>query len=107
MCASENPCVRTFNLFKSFSFLTIILRTKDQLMNRFVPSLKSSSPTKAWSPSALLHDTRGLSTVEYIILLVVIVVGCVSIWSEIGEDLVSKLAASRDGITGIETPTED
>ncbi len=58
----------------------------------------ASSANQKWSLSSIVRDTRGLSTVEYIILLVVIVVGSVGIWNEIGSDLVGKLGSSRDSL---------
>lgn len=45
--------------------------------------MKSTSSRRVAAPS-LFRDERGLSTVEYVILLAVIVVGAVSIWNQIG-----------------------
>jgi Flp pilus assembly pilin Flp len=40
------------------------------------------------------RDERGLSTVEYTVLLVLIVASAVGLWNRIGGDLVKKLKAS-------------
>lgn len=49
----------------------------------------------------LLQDERGLSTVEYIILMVIIVVGCVGIWNSIGEKVVADLTSADEAIQEI------
>ena len=41
------------------------------------------------------RDTRGLSTVEYTILLVLIVAGTVGLWNDFGKDLVGKLTKAK------------
>jgi Flp pilus assembly pilin Flp len=46
------------------------------------------------APGALLRDERGLSTVEYVILLVLIAAACVGLWSTFGKTISSKLKAS-------------
>lgn len=48
-------------------------------------------------------DERGMSTVEYVILLAVIVMGAVGIWTEIGDHVVAALGGSRDAVTEIPT----
>lgn len=45
---------------------------------------------------ALGRDVRGLSTVEYTVLLVLIVAGTVGLWNGFGDELVKKL----EGATG-------
>jgi Flp pilus assembly pilin Flp len=40
---------------------------------------------------ALARDQRGLSTVEYTILLVLIVASTVTLWNDLGEAVVGKL----------------
>jgi Flp pilus assembly pilin Flp len=44
------------------------------------------------------RDERGMSTVEYIILLAVIVVGAVAVWKEIGGKVGEELGAARDSL---------
>lgn len=46
----------------------------------------------------LSRDTRGLSTVEYLILLVVIAVASISIWNEIGGKVVDHATKSNDAL---------
>lgn len=58
------------------------------------------------SPSArgsLWKDERGMSTVEYVILLAVIVMGAVTIWMEIGDHIIAALGGSRDQVMKIPT----
>jgi len=50
--------------------------------------------------SPLLGDERGLSTVEYIILLVLIATACVALWGEFGTVVKDRLQTSK---TTIET----
>lgn len=59
-------------------------------------SLTPLSPTKLGrkvpgSAKLLWKDERGLSTVEYIVLLAVIVVGAIGIWKSIGGSLMESL----------------
>ncbi|MDQ3031034.1 MAG: hypothetical protein M3Y87_01350 [Myxococcota bacterium] len=42
----------------------------------------------------LLADTRGLSTVEYIIILCLIAVVCFAIWKKFGETVKAKVAGA-------------
>jgi len=44
----------------------------------------------------LKKDTRGLSTVEYLILLVVIAVASIGIWNKIGGKVVEHANSSKD-----------
>jgi hypothetical protein len=50
-----------------------------------------SSPPRSSFP--LLRDERGMSTIEYVILLAVIVVGAVSLWTSIERN--QELAVER------------
>jgi len=52
----------------------------------------------------LLADTRGLSTVEYIIILCLIAVVCFAIWKQFGETVKSKVQGA-DTLVGT-LPTE-
>ncbi|HXS16659.1 MAG TPA: hypothetical protein VN764_05705 [Polyangiaceae bacterium] len=47
----------------------------------------------------LLRDTRGLSTVEYIILLVLLAVGCITAWSNFRETVIAKVQDSDQQIS--------
>ncbi len=56
------------------------------------------------SPSArgsLFRDERGMSTVEYVILLAVIVMGAVSVWTSIGGKILTSLQGSDDALTDV------
>ena len=44
---------------------------------------------------SLVRDQRGLSTVEYTVLLVLIVACTVKLWNEFGQSVVSKLQDSQ------------
>ena len=50
------------------------------------------------------RDTRGLSTVEYTILLVLIVAGTVGLWGEFGKDLTAKLKTSKENFATVQVP---
>lgn len=54
----------------------------------------TKSADQKWGLKALSLDTRGLSTVEYIILLVAVVVGCIGLWSSIGKNVHEQLAGA-------------
>ena len=49
-------------------------------------------PTRA----SILRDERGLSTVEYVVLLVLICAACVGLWSTFGSTLTEKLGGASD-----------
>lgn len=44
---------------------------------------------------SLLRDQRGLSTVEYTVLLVLIVACTVGLWQTFGESIITKLEGSQ------------
>jgi len=54
------------------------------------------------SKTGLLRDSRGLSTVEYIILLVLLAVGGIQVWSSFGETVRGKISSSTDEIESME-----
>ncbi len=66
-------------------------------------STPSHSPTTGMTPSStsLVNDERGLSTVEYLILLAVIVVGCVGVWNNIGTAIDEKLGEAQGEVEDI------
>jgi len=51
----------------------------------------------------LLTNTKGLSTVEYLILLVVIAVAGISIWKEVGGTVAQKATDSNQVLGGLST----
>ncbi len=42
----------------------------------------------------LLQDERGLSTVEYVILLVLIAASCITLWMSLGESISKRISGS-------------
>ncbi|MCB9615241.1 MAG: Flp family type IVb pilin [Sandaracinus sp.] len=56
--------------------------------------LSTSQP----SPSSLARDERGTTTVEYVILLVLVAVVGIAAWSHIGTALLEKVELATDAI---------
>ena len=50
----------------------------------------------------LARDQKGLSTVEYTVLLVLIVACSVGLWQSFGDDLVLKLGESNTAFKGVQ-----
>lgn len=61
------------------------------IMKQFINGLTSPSKRGA----RLLSDDRGLSTVEYVILLVLIAASCIGLWVTFGEKLREKIEAAN------------
>lgn len=53
---------------------------------------------------SLKRDTRGLSSVEYLILLVVIAVASLGIWKKIGGQVSDRAQGSSDALDTIPVP---
>lgn len=53
------------------------------------------------SSKSLLRDERGLSTIEYVILMAIVVIGAVGVWNEIGAKFKGTLGESRDDVNKI------
>ena len=51
---------------------------------------------------SLSKDDRGLSTVEYIIILVLIAVACITLWSEFGDTLEAKITESTGAVSDMQ-----
>jgi Flp pilus assembly pilin Flp len=66
--------------------------------------MKTLNVNKSRRVRDLLADTRGLSTVEYIIILCLIAVVCFAIWRQFGETVKSKVQGA-DGLVG-QLPTD-
>lgn len=47
----------------------------------------------------LVKDQRGLSTMEYAVLFVIIVVGAVGLWSQLGDDLADQVERGTETFT--------
>ena len=65
--------------------------------------IKALIKKASWKPLAGLgRDRRGLSTVEYIILLVLIAVGGISLWTTFGDEVEAKITSSTNEIQGMQ-----
>lgn len=65
--------------------------------------LLGKTETKYDEGGNLLRDTKGLSTVEYLILLVVIAVAGISIWQNVGSTISGKASESNGRLNGLST----
>lgn len=54
-----------------------------------------NNTTSAQPRRGLFRDTRGLSTVEYVILMAIVVVGAIGAWNEIGDKFKTKLNEAK------------
>lgn len=52
---------------------------------------------------ALVNNTQGLSTVEYVIILCLLAVLAIGTWSKFGGTVRAKLGDATDKIDGVET----
>ncbi len=50
---------------------------------------------------SLLKDKRGLSTVEYIIILVLIAVGGIQLWTQFGDTVKDKISSSTSEVSNM------
>lgn len=55
----------------------------------------------------LLADTRGLSTVEYIIILCLIAVVCFAIWKKFGETVKAKVQGAEGQVGTLPTSSSE
>ena len=60
-------------------------------------TMQRGSPSK----TRLLNNQKGVSTVEYIIVLVLIAVACIAMWNKFGETVHAKIQASEEGVEGL------
>jgi Flp pilus assembly pilin Flp len=51
------------------------------------------------APRSLAADERGLSTVEYVIILVLIAVLCIGVWKAFGETVQAKIQGANTRMT--------
>jgi len=56
---------------------------------------------------SLLRDNRGLTTVEYIIILCLIAVVGFGVWKKFGEKVKEKVGGSTEQVDQLPTTTED
>jgi Flp pilus assembly pilin Flp len=61
-------------------------------------TMQKSSQTK----NRLLKNQKGVSTVEYIIVLVLIAVACIAMWGKFGKTVHAKIQASEEGVVNME-----
>ena len=67
--------------------------------------MQIQKPNQQRTRSASLDRNRqlGVSTVEYIIVLVLIAVACIAMWSKFGKTVHAKIKASEDQVSDMET----
>lgn len=56
---------------------------------------------KPLTTSSLLRDERGLSTVEYVILMAVVVIGAIGVWNKIGTEFKTALGSAHTEVQGL------
>lgn len=62
-------------------------------------AITSKSIRRPFGQYTLLKDDRGLSTVEYVIILVLIAAAAVTTWSKFGATITSKLTGAEGKIS--------
>jgi Flp pilus assembly pilin Flp len=60
-----------------------------------------------WLSPSFLNDDRGLSTVEYTIILVLIAVAGIGLWSTFGDTLAEKITDSNTQLDSMEVPANN
>lgn len=58
---------------------------------------------RASGSSSLLRDERGLSTVEYVIILVLVAAGAIGLWVSFGKTLTGKIKGATDDLETVTT----
>ena len=56
---------------------------------------------RASGSSTLLRDERGLSTVEYVIILVLVAAGAIGLWISFGKTLTTKIDGATKDLSGV------
>jgi Flp pilus assembly pilin Flp len=59
------------------------------------------------SKRSLLRDTRGLTTVEYIIILCLIAIVAFGVWKKFGERVKEKVGGATEQVDELPTQTEE
>lgn len=57
--------------------------------------------------NSLIRDERGLSTVEYVIILVVVAVAAIGLWGKFGSAVKTKVTESTEQINGMKVEKAD
>ena len=65
------------------------------------PQPKTVSRAVSTSLNRFRRDERGLSTVEYVILLVLIAVGSIALWTSFGTALMTHISDSTADLSGM------
>ena len=67
-----------------------------------------SSPLERLGPvTKLARDERGMSTLEYVVLFVIIVVGALTFWSKLGGKLTENLSGGTDAFNRVVSGESD
>lgn len=69
--------------------------------------LKKKSQKSKRARRSLLRDNRGLTTVEYIIILCLIAVVGFGVWKKFGEKVKEKVGGSTEQVDELPTTTEE
>jgi Flp pilus assembly pilin Flp len=69
--------------------------------------LKKKSEKSKPAKRSLLRDNRGLTTVEYIIILCLIAVVGFGVWKKFGEKVKEKVGGSTEQVDELPTTTEE
>jgi Flp pilus assembly pilin Flp len=67
-------------------------------MNNVMKKLRRASGS-----NSLLRDERGLSTVEYVIILVLVAAGAIGLWVEFGKTLTGKISGATKDLSEVST----
>jgi Flp pilus assembly pilin Flp len=60
-------------------------------------------PISSSQPRSLLRDTRGLSTVEYVIILAIVAIGAIGVWQTFGEAVTAQVGNAATGLGTLPT----
>lgn len=59
---------------------------------------------RAIGKDSVLGDERGLTTVEYVIILVIIAVMAIGVWKNFGTAVTDQVDKSKTAVEGLDTP---
>jgi Flp pilus assembly pilin Flp len=59
---------------------------------------------RAMGKDSILGDERGLTTVEYVIILVLIAVMAISVWQKFGASITTQVGKSQSAIDSLDEP---
>jgi len=61
----------------------------------------SKQTEKSNNKKSLVRDQRGLTTVEYIIILILIAVAAIGLWQAFGESVMDRINESTEAVNGM------